>query len=229
MIGQRIVRGDVRPGDPLPTGEEWAAMLCVSRTAFRECIKVLAGKGLIEARPKTGTRVRPMEMWNHLDPDVLAWRFDAGSDEDARELFELRRVVEPAAAEFAASRATPEQVAELEHAYRDMAEVADDSQLFEAPDLRFHQLILRMTGNKLVHALAALIETALTTSFRLTSDNPAGQRHSLPLHRAIVDAIAAADPATARAATLALLESAEADVHDAATARATRARSARTR
>ena len=85
MIGQRIVRGDLRPGDPLTTGEEWAAMLGVSRTAFRECIKVLAGKGLIEARPKTGTRVRPMEMWNHLDPDVLAWRFDAGSGEDARD------------------------------------------------------------------------------------------------------------------------------------------------
>lgn len=63
---------------------------------------------------------------------------------------------------------------------------------------------------------AALIETALTTSVRLTSDNPDGQRHSLRQHLAIVDAIAAADPDAARTATQALIESAEKDVRDPA-------------
>ena len=63
---------------------------------------------------------------------------------------------------------------------------------------------------------AAPIETTLTTSFRLTSDNPDGQRHSPRQHRVIVDAIAAADPDAARTATQALIESAEKDVRDAA-------------
>ena len=63
---------------------------------------------------------------------------------------------------------------------------------------------------------AALIETALTTSFRLTSDNPDGQRHSLRQHLVIEDAIPAADPDAARTATQALIESAEKDVRDAA-------------
>lgn len=41
---------------------------------LREAIKVLAAKGLVESRPKTGTRVRPRQAWNLLDPDVLAWQ-----------------------------------------------------------------------------------------------------------------------------------------------------------
>src|SRR6516164_5559747 len=68
-IGRRIVSGDLRPGDLLPSEPDLGA----SRTVVREAVKVLAAKGLVESRPKTGTRVRPREAWNLLDPDVLAW------------------------------------------------------------------------------------------------------------------------------------------------------------
>jgi DNA-binding FadR family transcriptional regulator len=224
QIGLRIVRGDLKPGDALPNGEEWAAMLGVSRTAFRESIKVLAGKGLIESRPKTGTRVRDSLYWNHLDPDVLAWRFGSGASDDAKDLFELRRVFEPAAAELAAMRATPAQIAGLEAAYRNMEAAGDDGEQFAGPDLVFHQLILRITGNQLIGSLAALIETALTTSFRLSDDNPAGQRQSLPLHLAVLDAVRARDGARAKAAMLTLLDRAEKDVRDSVAVRRKKAR-----
>lgn len=189
-------------------------MLGVSRTAFRESIKVLSGKGLIESRPKTGTRVRPSSHWNHLDPDVLAWRFGAGGSDDAKDLFELRRVFEPAAAELAAQRATAAQIVELQSAYDAMERAGDDGEQFAGPDLVFHQLILRFTGNQLISSLAALIETALTTSFRLSNDNPAGQRQSLPLHLAVLAAVRAHDGAGARAAMLTLLDRAEKDVQE---------------
>jgi DNA-binding FadR family transcriptional regulator len=224
QIGLRIVRGDLKPGDPLPNGEEWAAMLGVSRTAFRESIKVLTGKGLIESRPKTGMRVRPSSYWNHLDPDVLAWRFGAGASDDAKDLFELRRVFEPAAAELAAQRATATQIAELQAAYHDMEVAGDDGEQFAGPDLAFHQLILRFTGNQLIGSLAALIETALTTSFRLSNDNPAGQRQSLPLHLAVLEAVRAHDGARARAAMLTLLDRAEKDVQESVAFRRKKAR-----
>src|SRR4029450_12483566 len=64
QIGQRIVRGDFAPGDVLPNADDWSAAEGVSRTVLREALKVLAGKGLIESRPKTGTRVRPRANWN---------------------------------------------------------------------------------------------------------------------------------------------------------------------
>ena len=213
QIGQRIVRGDFVPGDPLPNADDWSAAQGVSRTVLREVIKVLAGKGLIEARPKTGTRVRPRAEWNFLDPDVLAWRYaSTGSGDDVRNLFELRRAIEPMAAALAAERASPGQVAELETVLAEMEEAADDSESFAEPDLVYHQSILRMTGNELIGSLAALIETALLTSFRLTNDRPGGQRPSVPLHREVVARIAARDADGARRAMLTLLEQAEADV-----------------
>src|SRR5881398_3488194 len=113
-IGVRILRGELRPGDLLPTEEELQGELAVSRTVLREAIKVLAAKGLVEARPKIGTRVRPRDAWNLLDPDVLAWQQrGAGSPSLLRALTEVRRSIEPAAAELAASRADAGDLAAL--------------------------------------------------------------------------------------------------------------------
>src|SRR4026207_2281428 len=76
-IGTRILRGELRPGDPLPTETGTEAVPGVSRTVLRETIKVLAAKGLVVSRPKTGTQVRDRAFWNLMDPDVLAWRLEA--------------------------------------------------------------------------------------------------------------------------------------------------------
>lgn len=213
QIGGRIVRGDFAPGAVLPNAEDWSAAEGISRTVLREALKVLAGKGLIESRPKIGTRVRPRADWNFLDPDVLAWRFASpANSEDARALFELRRGIEPMAAALAAERASPQQVRELESVFAEMEETADEPERFAGPDLVFHQSILRMTGNELLSSLAAVIETALMMSFRLSNDNPVGQRHSLPLHRNVVSRIAAKDADGAREVMLTLLDHAEDDV-----------------
>ncbi len=213
QIGMRIVQGDFPPGEALPTADDSTEMLGVSRTVLREAIKVLAGKGLVESRPRTGTRVRPRADWNFLDPDVLSWRYVAGvSADDVKALFELRRAIEPMSAALAAQRATPEQVADLNAALAEMEEVCDDGERFAKPDLLFHQTILRMTGNELIGSLAALVETALIMSFRLSNDNPGGQRHSLPLHREVARKIAAGDGAGAQKALLVLIDNAEEDV-----------------
>jgi DNA-binding FadR family transcriptional regulator len=221
-IGQAIVRGDIAAGALLPTADELSVAHGVSRTVIRESLKVLAGKGMVESRPKTGTRVRPRSHWNFLDPDVLAWRYAAvrGGDE-ARELFELRRAIEPVAASLAARRATPGQVAELDALLDAMERVADEPERFAEPDLAFHQAILRMTGNELIGSLGALIETALVMSFRLSNENPRGQRHSMPLHRLVAERIAAGDPDGASAAVLTLLDEAEKDVRRAIASRKT--------
>ena len=219
-IGQSIVRGDLAPGDQLPNADDWSAAHGVSRTVLREVVKVLANKGMVEMRPKVGTRVRAREDWNFLDPDVLVWRYGPRTTaEEARSLFELRRAIEPMAAALAAERATDEQVAQLRLLLSRMQQAGDDSERFAIPDLAFHQAILRMSGNELIGSLAALIETALVISFRLTDDNPEGQSHSLALHQAVVDNIAKRDPiATAKAIT-SLLDEAEEDVKRSLVAR----------
>ena len=101
-LGRRILRGDISPGDALEAGSVMAA----SRTALREAIRVLAAKGLVEARPKIGTRVTPRESWNLLDPDVMAWQHGAApSQAFLGKITEVRGVIEPQAAAFAAERA----------------------------------------------------------------------------------------------------------------------------
>src|SRR5206468_9070116 len=99
-IGRRIVTGNLQPGELLPAEPELGA----SRTVVREAVKVLAAKGLVESRPKTRTRVRPRDAWNLLDPDVLAWQQDGadgeGTDSLLRKMTEVRRIIEPAAAEL---------------------------------------------------------------------------------------------------------------------------------
>jgi DNA-binding FadR family transcriptional regulator len=73
-LGTAILSGEFAPGDKLSGEVEFSEALDVSRAAFRESIQVLAAKGLVESRPKAGTRVLPRSRWNLLDPDVLAWR-----------------------------------------------------------------------------------------------------------------------------------------------------------
>lgn len=216
QVGARILRGELPPGTQFANVEELSASYGVSRTVMREVIRVLIDKGMLESRPRTGTRVRPRDKWNFLDPDVLAWRYGAITDAaDTRSLFELRRAIEPAAGALAAQRASAEQIAELEGYFELMEQYADDGPRFAEPDLQFHQLILRMTGNELIGSLAALIEAALVMSFRLSDANPLGQRPSLPLHRRVIDCIKARDSDGARDALLSLLDDAEVDVERA--------------
>ncbi len=213
QIGLRIVCGELGPDTPIPSEEVWSARLGVSRTALREAIKVLAAKGLIASQPKTGTRVRPREDWNFLDPDVLAWRLSVTTIEAyVKEIFQLRRVIEPAAAALAAAQASAVGVRRMEQAFRGMEEAGDDGEKFEEPDRQFHQAILRLTGNELIGSLGALIETALVMSFRLSNDNPHGQRHSLPLHGDVLKAIRRRQPERARKAMHRLLDQSERDV-----------------
>jgi len=208
-IGTRILNGELAPGQVLPNEATLSAELKVSRTALREAIKVLAAKGLVESRPKTGTRVREREAWNLLDPDILSWLYSAGPNRSAATaLFEVREIFEPQAAAMAASRASPEQINLIAEAYADMEAVGDDIEAGIRPDLRFHQNILSATGNELLRSLGAMIETALAASFKVSSSRPAVQRNALDLHKNVLDAIAAGEPDRARDGMTALLKEA---------------------
>ncbi len=215
-IGVRILRGDLKPGDPLPTEDELSGELDVSRTVLREAIKVLAAKRLVESRPKTGTRVQPRSEWNLLDPDVLAWQLEAGPDPRFLEdTLELRRLIEPKAARLAAERATDEEIAALQKAYDEMERAGGNFEAFKEPDLRFHTLILEACHNELLEHMASIIGSILRTLFAFASRPPGAVARATPLHGAIVDAIRARDPDAAEAAVLRLIDDTRASVEQA--------------
>jgi len=207
-LGRRIVTGDIDEGAVLPNETELGASFDVSRTALREGIKVLTAKGLLASRTRTGTRVRPRNEWNMLDPDVLAWRLSEPAQIDTflRDLVEFRQAIEPLAASLAAQRAADDEIAEIEQAYLEMVAAGEDVEAAVEPDLRFHQLILQASGNDLLAPLAALIETALTASFRMST--PAIKINALAVHKDVLDAIKVHDSSAAWKAMFNLLDQA---------------------
>ncbi len=211
-VGLRIIGGELPPGTAMPAEAEWCVQLGVSRTVLREATKVLISKGLVESRRKTGTRVRPAQNWNLLDPDVLSWQLAvAPRDRFVREIFELRRTIEPSVAALAAVRASNVQLEEMAAALDGMESAGDNGRRFIDPDIRFHLCILNAVDNTMIRSLSGVIETALTTTMYLSLDNRLGQRHSVPLHRAVYDAFRARDPNAAREAMTRLIDDAEGD------------------
>ncbi len=193
-LGERIVRGDLQPDHGLPNESDLGVELGVSRTIIRESIKTLSAKGMIISRPKTGTRVRDRKHWNMLDSDVLKWISTVGNfHEFAPSLFEIRRIVEPAAAAIAAERASPEAISKIQMAFDGMVAAGEDVEAGVEPDVRFHQAILSASDNVFLAPLGALIESALATSFQLSRSNPGAIRNSLPQHKAVLEAIIRGD------------------------------------
>lgn len=212
-LGTAILTGRLKPGTLFEGEIEASERLHVSRTAYREAVRILIAKGMLESRPKAGTRVLPRSCWNILDPEMLAWMF-AGEPDPAfvRDLFELRGVIEPAAAEFAARRRTDEQLALMEEALAEMGRQGLETEAGRAADQLFHRAILAATHNDALAALASSVGAAVgwTTTFKQRK-NPR-PRNPLPDHRAVFQAIAARDTAAARAAMAELLRLALADM-----------------
>jgi DNA-binding FadR family transcriptional regulator len=203
-LGLGIVCGDFKCGDTLPNEAELGHRFGVSRTVLREAIKTLAAKGLLETRARTGSRVRPQSEWNLLDPDVLGWRYYAMPAGDFYEsLFVLRRVIEPAAAELAATTATTDDIAALVRAY-DALLAADPraEPAAAAADIDFHKTIIGACHNELLQQISKLIGVGLLTSFRISTD---AYSVSLPQHGLVLAAIRDGDAARARVAMLDLL------------------------
>jgi DNA-binding FadR family transcriptional regulator len=198
-LGIAIVSGRVQPGQVLANEITSSEQLSVSRSAYREAVKMLAGKGLVESRPKTGTTVSPRNRWNLMDPDVLAWIIESGPTEEfLRGLFELRMIVEPAAAALAAERRTAAQLTQMRQALQAMERHTLATEEGRAADREFHDLILEATGNSLLISLSSSIGAAIrwTTVFKQRKREL--PRDPLPDHWRVFDAIAAGGPAEAR-------------------------------
>ncbi|SDF93207.1 MULTISPECIES: FadR/GntR family transcriptional regulator [Rhodanobacteraceae] len=211
-IGESIVSGVFAPGDALPGEAVLAEQMAVSRTVLREALKVLASKGLIETRQKTGMRVREPKFWKHLDADVLGWRCASMPTEDfVEKLVEMREIIEPAAVMAAARRREPEQLAVIAAALKGMEDAAD-LDAWAAADLRFHEAVLAATNNELLSALFSVIETALATFFVMSARTAKHFKYSLPQHRAVYEAIRRRRPNEAAVAVRALIADSRANM-----------------
>jgi DNA-binding FadR family transcriptional regulator len=198
-LGRDIVAGRRAPGSLLPKATEMCATFSISRTTLREAYSILIAKGLIVARAKTGTRVRSTAEWNALDPEVLAWRFEATPTRAwLEELLALRQMVEPAAAAqaaLAASQSALDRIAEACDRMGGEFEMAG----FVRADLDFHLAILEASGNRLLVTIGAAIRSAAERAFRPRWRRSAGRDGPrLFEHRQVLEAIRDHAPELAR-------------------------------
>jgi DNA-binding FadR family transcriptional regulator len=205
-IGVAIVSGRLRPGRVLDTEIEASSRRKVSRTAYREAIRILSAKGLIHSRPRTGTRVSEVSTWHLLDPDVLRWMFvGVPKPEVLHGLFELRTLVEPAAAALAARRRRQSHLAEMRRALDGMTRHTLHEPEGREADKAFHAALLAATCNPFVismtNGVTAAVNALTEFKLRLAKVN----RDPVPDHVRVYDAIAAKDEDAARDAMIRLI------------------------
>jgi DNA-binding FadR family transcriptional regulator len=206
-LGIGIVNGKYAPGEVLRGEIAASDRLRVSRTAYREAVRILSAKGLVESRPKTGTRVSPRKNWHLLDPDVLSWMFQFEPDHQLlANLFELRRIIEPESAALAAERRTEEHVDAMSSALADMAKYSLAVEAGRTADQLFHSALLDASGNAFLVSLTTGVEAAVSWTTEFKQRRAPLTRDPIPDHQKVLDAVIARDPAAARGAMIELVD-----------------------
>ena len=202
-LGVAITAGEYQPGDKLEGEIEVSDRLNVSRTAYREAIRMLTAKGMVESRPRTGTRVLERSKWHLLDPDIIAWSFEGEpSEEFMRNLFELRRLIEPEAAFLAATRRTPRDLMRMGYALEQMEQYDLVSLEGRAADQQFHHAVLAAAKNELLVALSATVQASISWVTEFKRRKRSFARDARPDHHQIFEKIAAGDNHGAREAMI---------------------------
>lgn len=166
-IGHDIVTGKFAIGSVLTSDAAMMEQYGVSRTVLREALKTLEAKGLIEARPKVGTRVSPRSRWNYFDPQVLAWHFEAPADRAFYEsLFRARAILEAPMVQRAALHRTAEQVRLLKYWCHQMETAGDSIEQFGLACLEVHAVIAEAGQDMLLRSVLGVVE--LTLALALT-------------------------------------------------------------
>ena len=214
-LGSRIVKGQISPGESLPTEPELMEEFDVGRSVIREATKILAGKGLVETRTRRGSVVVPISSWHLLDPDVISWRYrDVAKMDDLIELIGLRYMVEPAIAGLAALEATSSDLASIRRHFDEMIQSEGDPSRFEVADKSFHRAIVDSIGNGLIRHLYELIGVGLAElrSMAISSDLHSPQ-NTLD-HGTVLDAIEERNPERSIEAMKRLVDASRTEVMD---------------
>jgi DNA-binding FadR family transcriptional regulator len=168
-IGEAIVTGRFPVGSVLSSDAVMMEEYGVSRTVLREALKTLEAKGLVEARPKVGTRISPRSRWNFFDAQVLAWHFEAPADAALyQSLFRVRALLETPMAEQAALHRTAEHVRLIKYWVHQMETAGDSIEQFGLASLEVHSVIADAAHDMLLRPVIGVVE--LTLALALTRD-----------------------------------------------------------
>ena len=198
-IAQDIFSDRYPAGSPLPRENDLCEIHGVSRTVIRESLKILESKGMVRGKPRIGTTVCDKDEWNILDGDVLEWMGPYIRDFDLLGcILEARRTIEPAAAELAAERATAQEIADLDNAWRQMRDSSGDPEKFTEADVMFHTVLLSASHNQVFRRLSSAIHAALQYALHASNIAVESREDAVLVHGELVEALRLRDKAGAR-------------------------------
>ena len=204
QIEQRILSGELRSGDRLPSERELGEQFQVSRTAVREAMKTLAQKGLVDMRPGRGTIV--IDGTSHAMRRSMGLMLRVGQTDGSQKLLvEVREILEPEIAALAAARATEEQIAAMREAVEIMDENLTNANAFIVADNDFHRALAKGTQNILILSLLDSIVDLLSEQRKLIFSRGGGPERGQLHHKRLLNAVAQRDPEAARQAMTAHL------------------------
>jgi DNA-binding FadR family transcriptional regulator len=167
---ERIVSGEFPTGSVLPPEPALCAEFGVSRTVVREALKVLEEKGLVHIRQGHGTAVKAPDSWNLLDPVVLAARIKYDESlEVLDQLVAVRACLEADMAAEAAKQISETELQALEELLRRMEQLTGDASAYLEADVRFHDLVMRASGNQLGRVIVGSIHDKARADLRYTA------------------------------------------------------------
>ncbi|MEM6281542.1 MAG: FadR/GntR family transcriptional regulator [Chloroflexota bacterium] len=187
-IRDALIRGELSPGQKLPSEPELARQLGVGRSAVREALKVLQAIGVVESRRGSGTYVVEEPSDRMLNP--LSFAILLGTNVSS-ELIELRVMIEIGYCELAASQATAADMQKIEQAARALENAvshADHEHLAQL-DLNFHYAILEATHNPLVQKIGRAVEELFFSSISNNFKEVQNVEQAVAAHRDIITAL----------------------------------------
>jgi len=210
-IGHGIVTGKFPVGSILASDAVMMESYGVSRTVLREALKTLEAKGLVEARPKVGTRVSPPSRWSFFDPQVLSWHFYARPERHFYEsLFDVRRALETRAAALATQRRTAENIRVMKYWLHQMESAGGDLENHGIAALEIHRTVADTSGNALMRSVTGIVELTLALSLKRCAEAGAGD-YLGGSHEALTRLVTAIGESNSAAATAIVVEVIELD------------------
>ncbi len=171
-IGHGIVTGQFPVGSVLSSDAVMMETYGVSRTVLREALKTLEAKGMVEARPKVGTRVTPTNRWSFFDPQVLSWHFYAKPDQRFFEsLFDVRNALQERAVRLAAERRTAEHVRLMKYWLHQMELANGNLEAHGLSGLEIHRTIAESSGNALLRSVTGIVELTMALALKSLGDD----------------------------------------------------------
>lgn len=188
-----IIDNKFEIGDKIPNEFELAKHFGVGRSTIREAVRLLVSRNILVVKRGSGTFIADR---TGISDDPLGLSFVENKYVLAKDLVDLRLILEPAIAAMAAMRATDEEIETIEKQCKKVEKLYMDSRNHIYEDVRFHEMIARCSGNQVMEKLIPIIDTSVAVFCNVT--DRALKNETIMTHRMIVKAIKNHDPESAR-------------------------------